>query len=62
MEKQQKYTYSTAREMFRSVFGDKSVKPVKVCADEKRDRAVADYIRKFGCACVASAGGLMLFK
>jgi len=62
MENVKNYTYSTASEMFRSVLGEGSVKPVRVQPDKKRDSAVTDYMRKFASACVASAGGLMLFK
>lgn len=62
MENTQNYTYSTPSEMFRSVLGDKSVKPVKVRAEEKLDRAISEYIRKFSAACSVSAGGLMMFK
>ena len=62
MEKAQNYTYSTASEMFRSVLGESAVKPVKVQPDEKQDRAICEYIRRFGAVCMASAGGLMMFK
>lgn len=62
MEKQQKYTYSTASEMFRSILGESAVKPIKVQPDAKQDKAVYEYIRRFGAVCVASAGGLMMFK
>ena len=62
MKNTQNYTYSSASEMFRSVLGKSAVKPVDVRREEKTDRAISTYIRKFSAACAASAGGLMMFK
>ena len=62
MKNAQNYTYSTASEMFRSVLGKSAVKPVDVRLEEKTDKAISEYIRKFSAACSASAGGLMMFK
>lgn len=61
-EKDKKYAFSSAGEMFRSVFGEDAVKTVEVPSETDHDKAVCGFIRTFEAACMASTGSLMLFK
>lgn len=56
------FTYSSASEMFRSVLGDSSIKTIKSQKLKKQDSAIKEFVCNFSKVCVASAGGVIMFK